>query len=172
MLEGVLVEDEKVRQRGEYKVNNETEDPAKCQLISRCVLGFQDTSFCPKRSKQNRVEEERRDKQRSSPGDEKQREGLTLPVSSLKKGFISPWRWSQSEKLRDGVVNNRQRVNILALPSVIGTGPTCERASGQKGSIDGIEEEVIRDSKNVIHCRGCCLLPAGGGRRRIEQTGK
>jgi len=55
MLEGILVEDEKVRQRGKNKVNNETEDPARYQLISD-ALGFQDTSFCPKQSKQNRVE--------------------------------------------------------------------------------------------------------------------
>lgn len=42
MFEGVLVEDEKVRQRGKNKVNNEAKDPTKCQLVSRCfqLLGY------------------------------------------------------------------------------------------------------------------------------------
>jgi len=42
MLEGVLVEDEKVRQRGKNKVNDEAEDPTKCQLVSICFqfLGY------------------------------------------------------------------------------------------------------------------------------------
>lgn len=67
MFEGVLVEDEKVRERGKNKVNNEAKDPTKCQLVSRCFSTSRIQASA--QSNQNKIElkEERKkkgDKQR------------------------------------------------------------------------------------------------------------
>ena len=73
MFEGVLVEDEKVRERGKNKINNEAKDPTKCQLVSRCfqLLGYK---LPPKviKIKPSRMREEKGINIESSPGDKKQ----------------------------------------------------------------------------------------------------